>query len=116
MHNDDNEQWRSNDGVSNCNGDSIVNFSDGSCNDLSSASQTAVAATSTMSTTVASSATRAAVVEETVTVEMKEEEDKKGKVKGFPLSKQVGVVLERENKFFLGRKEENPKLLGGEVE
>ena len=29
--------------------------------------------------------------------------------------KQVGVVLERENKFFLGRKEGNPKLLGGEV-
>ena len=39
----------------------------------------------------------------------------KGKVKEFPFSKQVGIVLERENKFFLGRKEGNPKLLGGEV-
>ena len=28
----------------------------------------------------------------------------------------MGVVLERENKFFLGRKERNPKLLGGKVE
>ena len=41
------------------------------------------------------------------------EEDKKGKVKKSPFSKQVGFVLERENKFFLGRKEGNPKLLGG---
>ena len=44
-----------------------------------------------------------------------EEEDEKGKVKGFPLFKQLGVVLERENKFFLGRKEGNFKLLGVEV-
>ena len=42
-------------------------------------------------------------------------EDKKGNVKKFPLSKQVGVALERENKFFLGRKEGNPKFLSGEV-
>ena len=27
----------------------------------------------------------------------------------------MGFVLERENKFFLGRKEGNSKLLGGEV-
>ena len=37
-------------------------------------------------------------------VKMEEEEDKKGKVKGFPLSKQVRFVLERETNFFLGRK------------
>ena len=43
-----------------------------------------------------------------------EEEEKKGKVKSH-FSKQVGVVLERENKFFLRRKEGNSKLLGGEV-
>ena len=44
-----------------------------------------------------------------------EEEDKKGKVKKSPFSKQVGVVLERENKFLLGREEGYPKLLGEEV-
>ena len=44
-----------------------------------------------------------------------EEEDEKGKVKGFPLFEQLGIVLERENKFFLGRKEGNFKLLGVEV-
>ena len=27
----------------------------------------------------------------------------------------MGLILERENKFFLGRKQGNPKLLGGEV-
>ena len=48
-------------------------------------------------------------------MEIEEEEDKKGKVKEFPLSKQVGVVLERENKFILGMKEGNSKLLGVEV-
>ena len=41
-----------------------------------------------------------AVVPMTATVEMEEEDDKKG----FPLSKQVGVVLERENEIFLKRK------------
>ena len=34
----------------------------------------------------------------------KEEEDKKGKLKKYSFSKQVGFVLERENKFFLRRK------------
>ena len=45
-----------------------------------------------------------------------EEEDKRIIVKRSSFSKLVGVVLKRENKFFLGRKEGNPKLLGGEVE
>ena len=48
-------------------------------------------------------------------MEMEEKEDEKGKVKGFPFDKQVEVVVERENKFFLGRKEGNSKLLRGEV-
>ena len=34
-------------------------------------------------------------------MEREEKEDKINKIKGFPLSKQVGFVLERENKFFL---------------
>ena len=71
--------------------------------------------TSTVSVTMES---KAAVVVATslmtVTAKMEEEDDEEGKVKKFPFSKQVGVVLERENKFFLGRKEGNPKLLGGE--
>ena len=49
------------------------------------------------------------------TVEMEEEEDKKGKMKKSPFSKQVGFVLKRENKFFFERKKD-PKLLGREVE
>ena len=51
----------------------------------------------------------------TTMVEREEEEDKKVKIKEFSLSKQVGVVLERKNKFFSGRKKGNSKLLGGEV-
>ena len=43
------------------------------------------------------------VVEKTVT-SWRKEKSGKGKVKGFPLSKQMRVVLERENKFFLRRK------------
>ena len=50
-----------------------------------------------------------------VTTWREEEEDKKGKVKKSHFSKHMGVVLERENKFFLGRKEENSKLLREEV-
>ena len=38
-------------------------------------------------------------------VGMEEEEDEEGKVKEFYSSKQEGIVLESENKFFLGRKE-----------
>ena len=49
------------------------------------------------------------------TLERKEEEDKKGKMKKSPFSKQVGFVLEIENNFFLEIKEGNPKLLGGDV-
>ena len=45
------------------------------------------------------------VMVETTTEEMEEEEDEQGKVKKFPFSKQEGVILESENKFFLGRKE-----------
>ena len=55
------------------------------------------------------------LVKVTTTVEMEEEEDKKGKMKKSLFSKQVEFVLERENKFFSGRKEGNSKLLGGEV-
>ena len=44
------------------------------------------------------------VVLAVVTAWKEEEEDKRGKGKTSPFSKQVGVVLERENKFFLGRK------------
>ena len=44
-----------------------------------------------------------------------EEEDKKGKVKKSSFFKQVGVVLESENKFFLGMKEGDPKLLREEI-
>ena len=55
-------------------------------------------------------------LEETVMVGIEEEDEgEKVEVIGFPLSKQVGVVLERENKLFLGREEGNSKLLGGEV-
>ena len=39
-----------------------------------------------------------------LTMEREEEEDKKGKMKKSPFSKQVGFVLERENKFFFGMK------------
>ena len=45
---------------------------------------------------------------------IEEKEDEKGKVTKFLFSKQEGVVLESENKFFLGRKG-NPKLLEEEV-
>ena len=51
----------------------------------------------------------------TATAEMEKEEDEEGKVKEFPFSKQEGVVLESENKFFLARREDDPKLLGEEV-
>ena len=61
-------------------------------------------------------ATSETVESTTAMAEGREEEDEEGKVKEFSLSKQVGVVLERENKFFLGMKEGNPKLLGEEVE
>ena len=54
-------------------------------------------------------------VVETTTVGMEEEEDQESKVKKFPFSKQEGVVLECENRFFLGRKEGDSKLLGEEV-
>ena len=47
----------------------------------------------------------------TVMAWREEEKDKKGKVQKSPFSKQVGVVLERENQFILERKEGNPKLL-----
>ena len=46
-------------------------------------------------------------------MEREEKEDKINKIKGFPLSKQVGVVL-KINSFLEGKKK-NPKLLGGEV-
>ena len=46
----------------------------------------------------------ASVVEMVVTAWRKEEEDKKGKVKKSHFFKQMWVVLEREKKFFLGRK------------
>ena len=46
---------------------------------------------------------------------MEKEEDEEGKVKEFLFSKQEGVVLESENKFFLARREDDPKLLGEEV-
>ena len=74
----------------------------------------AVAIGAAVAVVAATTATATLTVEETATVEMDEEEDKNYKIKGFPLSKQVEVVLKRENKFFLGRKEENPKLLGEE--
>ena len=45
-----------------------------------------------------------------------EEEREKGKVKEFHFYKQVGFVLERENKFFLERERGNPKCIGEEVE
>ena len=41
---------------------------------------------------------------------------KKGEVKKFPFFKQVGFVLESGNKFFLGRKEGNPKKFKEEDE
>ena len=41
---------------------------------------------------------------------------KKCKVKKSSFSKQTIVVLERENKIFLGMKEGNSKLIGGQVE
>ena len=50
-----------------------------------------------------------------MTTWMEEEEGEKGRVKEFPLSKQVGVFLGRENKFILGREEGNSKLLREEV-
>ena len=53
---------------------------------------------------------------EKVTVRVEEEEDEEGKVKMFPFSKQKGVILESENKFFFERKERDPKLLEEEVE
>ena len=46
----------------------------------------------------------APVVETVVIAWRKEEEDKKGKVKKSHFFKQMWVVLERENKFFFGRK------------
>ena len=46
-------------------------------------------------------------VEMVVTAWREEVEYKKGKVKEFRFFKQVGFVLERGNKFFLGRKEGN---------
>ena len=55
------------------------------------------------------------MMEEIVTAWKKEEEDKKGKLKKSPFSKQEGVVLESENKLILGRKEGDIKLLGEEV-
>ena len=66
-------------------------------------------------TTLPTMATSETVESTAATAEGREEEDKKGKVKEFSLSKTVGVFLERENKFFLGIKEGNPKLLGEEV-
>ena len=54
-------------------------------------------------TTVAAAVTTPIV--EAVKVK-REEEDQICKIKGFPLSKQVGDVLERENNLFLGRKKE----------
>ena len=65
----------------------------------------------TMSASMSESSTVLAVV----MAWMEEEDDEKGKVKGFSLSEQVRVVLERENKFFLGMKEGNSKFLRGEV-
>ena len=49
-------------------------------------------------------ATPTTTIKETVKAWREEEEDRKGKVKKSIFSKQVGVVLERENNFFLGRK------------
>ena len=49
------------------------------------------------------------------TIKREDEEDKKGKMKKSPFFKQMGFVLERENKFFLERKDGSPKLLKGEV-
>ena len=39
----------------------------------------------------------------------------KSKEVRFPFSKPKGVILESENKFFLGRKEDDPRLLEEEV-
>ena len=71
--------------------------------------------TTPSSSALAVSSSAAMGVETVVTTWKEEEEDKKGKVKKFPFSKQADVVLESENKFFLGRKEGDPKLLGEEV-
>ena len=73
--------------------------------------------------TLALAAATSSVVATSTTVESitavmagrEEEKDKKGKVKKSHFSKQEGVVLERENKFFLGRKEGNLDFLGEEV-
>ena len=69
----------------------------------------------TVQSSVSAASAAIVIVTMTTMVEREKEEDKKGKMKKFHFSKQVGFVLERENKFFLGRKERNPKLFGGEV-
>ena len=69
-----------------------------------------IALTTTEATLTAMSSMETAMAM-VVTVGREKEEDKEGKVKEFSFSKQVGVVLKRENKFFLGRKEGNPSCL-----
>ena len=54
---------------------------------------------------------------------MEKKEDEGGRIKKFPFSKSKGVLfpfskpkmiaLKSENKFFIGRKEDDPRLLGG---
>ena len=65
-------------------------------------------------------------VETASTTRMEKKEDEEGRVKKFPfskpkgvvfpLSKPKGVVLENENKFFQGKKENDHRLRGEEVE
>ena len=71
-------------------------------------------ATSTMETTPTLAMTTLSVsasIVSTVATARMEEEGGKDKIKEFAFSKQVGIVLEKGKKFFLGRKEGNPKLL-----
>ena len=77
------------------------------------ASKAALALAAATSSVVATSTT----VESTAAVMAgrEEEKDKKGNVKKSHFSKQEGVALERENKFFLGRKEGKLNFLGEEV-
>ena len=55
-------------------------------------------------TVVSSTAGAAKTIVLAMVTAWRKEEDKKCKVKKSPFSKQVGVALERENKFFLRRK------------
>ena len=77
------------------------------------AMSTSIVASTTVTTVSTMSRTTSATASSAVVTTLREEEEcEKGKVKEFPFSKQVGFVFERENKFFLEKKEGNPKLLG----